>query len=583
MYYPERDQRAVPRSWNIADDLGQIEYIFSDKTGTLTCNVMEFRRCSIGGRMYGHLTAGTDKKSFEQECPSRSESAGVVSAELFAEMEAQMTDSLRQLLPYKYIPPVQQSFVDPTLLDDLLNDGDTKQSEHIRTFFLAVAMCHTILIDRLSMDEETFEHITELPASKAAPHLLQYQAQSPDEAALVKAARDLGFVFLGRSHNTLNLCVLGELQSVEVLHVIEFNSTRKRMSVLVRRANGQIWLLCKGADSVIYERLERERDDGERGDASGPPTAAVPSLETATLRHLEAFAEAGLRTLCFAARRLSEEEYAVFSARYSEASASMTNRELLMDAVAEEYEKELTLLGATAIEDRLQTGVPEAISALQLAGIKLWVLTGDKMETAVNIGFSCRLLRRNMFLIMVRAEDQTVQGTRRQLDEGHRKLMRSLYPLQETEDEPGDEGPTSGTMDCALIIDGVSLKHAMEDCECRALFLDLATNCRAVLCCRVSPLQKAKVVELVKKTRNVMTLAIGDGANDVSMIQVRGECEVYVRGVLIACGMCLGCCLSRSVAMIISHTSHSLARSLLTGGGCGRGNRGGGGNAGRHV
>jgi phospholipid-translocating ATPase len=194
----------------------------------------------------------------------------------------------------------------------------------------------------------------------------------------------------------------------------------------------------------------------------------------------------------------------------------------MMDAVAEEYERELELLGSTAIEDRLQDGVPETISNLQMAGIKIWVLTGDKLETAVNIGFSCKLLTRKMFLIMIKSDDSTVEGTRKQLDEGFRKMSASAT-LDEAEYENEDieiDYSNGRRMDYALIIDGTSLKHALEDRQCRPVFLDLATNCKAVLCCRVSPLQKAKCVELIKKTRNVMTLAIGDGANDVSMIQV---------------------------------------------------------------
>lgn len=492
MFYAERNQRAVPRSWNIADDLGQIEYIFSDKTGTLTRNVMEFRKCSIGGKSYGYFPSNKDS---------------LVTDEQYQMMEEHMIDCMSQVLPYTYIPPSQLAFVDPALISDLLSSSNPKQSESIRNFFFSVIVCHTILIDRLSMDEDQFDSLTQTPANKTAPHLLQYQAQSPDEAALVKAARDLGFVFLGRENNdTLTLCILGEIQTVQVLQVIEFNSTRKRMSVIVRKQDGSIWLFCKGADSVITERLCEASREAE--------------ITATTTAHLEDFAEDGLRTLCFASRKLSEREFADFSARYNDAACSVTqNRELLMDAVAEEYERELEILGASAIEDRLQDGVPDCIATLQAAGIKIWVLTGDKMETAVNIGFSCRLLTRNMFLIMIKSEDASVESTRRQLEEGYQKLVSaSVERLAEyAEDE--------STMDqlhteYALIIDGTSLKHALDDRECRPVFLDLATACRAVLCCRVSPLQKAKVVELVKKTRNVMTLAIGDGANDVSMIQV---------------------------------------------------------------
>lgn len=529
MYYPERDQRAVPRSWNIADDLGQIEYIFSDKTGTLTRNVMEFRKCSIGGKVYGYLPKGSEEK----ETPEETETC-LVTREQFDSMEVKMVECLNQILSYKYVPPSQMSFVDPALFVDMLNmkSSGQEQAKKINDFFFSVIVCHTILIDKLGMTEEVLnESHTENPSSSTSehlvPHLLQYQAQSPDEAALVKAARDLGFVFLGRDQDYLNLSILGKLEKVKILSVIEFNSTRKRMSVIIKKSDGKICLISKGADSVIYERLRELKIDESEKAVMNVFDGKEKNLREVTLKHLENFAESGLRTLCYASRELSEDEYECFAFRHGRAATSMTNRELLMDAVAEEYERELELLGSTAIEDRLQDGVPDTIANLQMAGIKIWVLTGDKMETAVNIGFSCKLLTKKMFLIMIKSDDATVEGTRKQLDEGFRKMSAAsmsgnLDHLQEIDYEEEVENwlPTDSRPEYALIIDGTSLKHALEDRQCRPVFLDLATNCKAVLCCRVSPLQKAKCVELIKKTRNVMTLAIGDGANDVSMIQV---------------------------------------------------------------
>jgi phospholipid-translocating ATPase len=534
MYYPERDQRAVPRSWNIADDLGQIEYIFSDKTGTLTRNVMEFRKCSIGGKAYGYLP----KSSEESGQNGGQVNTNLVSREQFDAMEAKMIECLTQILSYKYVPPSQMSFVDPALFVDMLNlkrEGKG-QAENIINFFFSVIVCHTILIDKLGMTEEVLNEsqtenasIENLSIENVVPHLLQYQAQSPDEAALVKAARDLGFVFLGRDQDYLNLSILGKLERVKILSVIEFNSTRKRMSVIIKKSDGKILLISKGADSVIYERL-RIFDQSEKAKATIFEGEEI-KLREISLKHLETFAESGLRTLCFAFRELSEDEYECFAFRHGQAATSMTNRELLMDAVADEYERELELLGSTAIEDRLQDGVPDTIANLQMAGIKIWVLTGDKLETAVNIGFSCKLLTKKMFLIMIKSDDATVEGTRKQLDEGFRKMSAAsmnanyLDHLSEIDYEEAEEVenwmPSDSRPEYALIIDGTSLKHALEDRQCRPVFLDLATNCKAVLCCRVSPLQKAKCVELIKKTRNAMTLAIGDGANDVSMIQVR--------------------------------------------------------------
>ena len=181
---------------------------------------------------------------------------------------------------------------------------------------------------------------------------------------------------------------------------------------------------------------------------------------------------------------------------YREACADVTDRELLIAALADDLEQRLNLIGATAIEDRLQEGVPETIEQLHEAGINVWVLTGDKLETAVNIGFACRLLRRSFCLMTVHGGDALNTGKQ----------------LELAQDKMTCEG-----VEFALIIDGESLEHALNGY--RKLFVNVAVKCRAVLCCRVSPLQKAQVVCLIRRSRNAMTLAIGDGANDVSMLQ----------------------------------------------------------------
>ncbi len=243
----------------------------------------------------------------------------------------------------------------------------------------------------------------------------------------------------------------------------------------------------------------------------------------------------GLRTLCLAHRQLTTTEYYDWLPGYSEACAAIENRDLMMDAMADEIERGLTLLGSTAIEDRLQEGVPECIETLQQAGIKIWVLTGDKLETAINIGFSCRLLRKEMVLFVIRAD--TPEDTLAQLKGAYEKIWGRFYAFGEASlpfadsfgggsatapvhgGEGGLDGPMGGgDVKFALIIEGATLKYAL-DKRCRRVFLDLTSRCKAVICCRVSPLQKAKVVELVRHGGNAMTLAIGDGANDVSMIQ----------------------------------------------------------------
>uniref|UniRef100_G3PZZ5 Phospholipid-transporting ATPase n=1 Tax=Gasterosteus aculeatus aculeatus TaxID=481459 RepID=G3PZZ5_GASAC len=389
MLYEPTNTPAMARTSNLNEELGQVKYIFSDKTGTLTCNVMQFKKCSV---------------------------AGVPTAAVILE------------------------------------------------FMTMMAICHT------AVPERTDRKIT-------------YQAASPDEGALVRAAQTLGFVFSGRTPDSVIVEMPGAEEKYELLHVLEFTSTRKRMSVIMRTPSGKIRLYCKGADTVIYDRLA----DSSR-------------YKEITLKHLEWFATEGLRTLCFAVADVSESSYQQWLEIHRRASTSLQNRSLKLEESYELIEKNLQLLGATAIEDKLQDKVPETIETLMKADIKIWILTGDKQETAINIGHSCKLLTKNMGMLVI--NEDTLDRTREALSHHCGMLGDALHKEN----------------DFALIIDGKTLKYALTF-GVRQYFLDLALSCKAVICCRVSPLQKSEVVEMVKKQVKVITLAIGDGANDVGMIQ----------------------------------------------------------------
>ncbi|KAI8388333.1 uncharacterized protein BYT42DRAFT_559728 [Radiomyces spectabilis] len=481
MYHEETDTPCIAKTWNISDDLGQIEYIFSDKTGTLTQNVMEYRKCTINGVAYGLGKTEAMMGAEIREKGKVSESSDTVpnvddDTDQLEIAKKEMYQKQADLFDNPHLGP-NPTFIDPKLFDDLAKKDSHATS--LTHFFLTLALCHTVIAER--PDEENKDAI-------------EFKAQSPDEAALVATARDLGFVFLGRESNVLSVNVMGELKTFDLLNVLEFNSARKRMSVIVKpRDSDRIVLLCKGADSVIYERLCN--DFGDQLELE----KAQRQLQEHTSSDLEEFANEGLRTLCLAYRFIAPEEYKSWNRRFQEASASIHGREEKLDEVCEEIERDMLLMGGTAIEDRLQEGVPETIAELSQSGIKLWVLTGDKSETAINIGYSCNLITPDMDLLIVKG--QTREETNKQLDDA----------LSSTDDDDLSKKR-------ALVIDGMTLKYALEP-KTRHKVLELGMRCASVICCRVSPKQKAQVVTLVKKGLKVMTLAIGDGANDVSMIQ----------------------------------------------------------------
>jgi len=355
-------------------------------------------------------------------------------------------------------PPDQtgKAFKDQTFIS-LLN-GDTPKE--IKDFLWMLSVCHAV--------------IPEPDPSK--PFGIAFQASSPDEGALVSAAADFGYIFKARKPGEVTVCRNGTDVTVQVLAVLEFTSERKRSSVIIRHPEtNEIVLFCKGSDDLIMQRLA---PDSEYVDV--------------TREHLKSFAADGLRTLCAAYRVIDEDFFNKWSERYNAANCQLENREQAVGKVADEVESNLHLLGATAIEDKLQIGVPEAIESLLKAGIRVWILTGDKRETAINIGFACSLLSNEMKLIVLDSTNEM-------------EIMQEI-----------NKGLTM-TGEIALVASGAALHCALADSN-RAQFFKLADRCQSVVCCRVAPIQKADVVKMVRDITGALCLAIGDGANDVGMI-----------------------------------------------------------------
>ncbi|KAL0296942.1 UNVERIFIED_CONTAM: Phospholipid-transporting ATPase 3 [Sesamum radiatum] len=567
MYHAESNTPALARTSNLNEELGQVEYIFSDKTGTLTRNLMEFFKCSIGGEIYG-----TGVSEIEMGTAQRT---GV-------KVEVQKQSNVVREKGF--------NFDDARLMRGAWRNEPN--SDSCKEFFRCLAICHTVL-----------------PEGEETPEKIRYQAASPDEAALVTAAKNFGFFFYKRSPTTISVREshiekMGKVQDVqyEILNVLEFNSTRKRQSVVCRYPDGRLVLYCKGADTVIYERLA---DHGNE-------------LKSATREHLEQFGASGLRTLCLAYRNLSPDVYENWNDKYIQAKSALNDREKKLDEciifsynvlgpldnvivvcserlkkitsnagyvncatvsklslgekgtcqnktgfcspfgywgkgkmrphwvwlephafievemwkfvirliehafqVAELIEKDLILIGATAIEDKLQEGVPACIETLSRAGIKIWVLTGDKMETAINIAYACKLINNNMKQFIISCETDAIREVEDKGDPVElARFMKETVKneLKKCQEEAQQYFHSVSRPKLALVIDGKCLMYAL-DPSLRVTLLNVSLNCSAVVCCRVSPLQKAQVTSLVRKGANRITLSIGDGANDVSMIQ----------------------------------------------------------------
>lgn len=549
MYHVQTDAPAGVNTTNNLDDLGQISYIFSDKTGTLTENIMKLRMISIAGTSWLH----TDDKDNEG---------------------AATTSNLTT----------------KDMLEYIRSRPNTPFAAKALRYVLAMSLCHTCLPDRAEDGE------------------VDFQASSPDELALVRGARDLGFIVTHRSSQSITVQIPhqdGTSSSTvyEILDVVEFSSKRKRMSVIVRCPDGRIWLICKGADNIMLPRLRMAPTDmkGIRNDTG---VASQPGLKSATgwtsvrpqqtsgmdeaieesnssvysrtslptsdswiplrtrhmragrpsnnspedqrrnsflesdcvtdeahvirecFTHIDQYATEGLRTLVYADKFLDAHDYANWKRLYREAETSLDGRQDRIEEVSELLEQHLDMVGASAVEDKLQDGVPETIEKMRQAGIKVWMLTGDKRETAINIAHSTRLCgpETAIHVLDVQGGDLELQITN--ITDSFQYRVEAVYS-------------DSSRSHTAIVVDGETLT-AIESPSAerpRRLFADLVTNVDSVICCRASPAQKALLVNMIRKgpkaerdssffsfswlkprAKRPITLAIGDGANDLAMI-----------------------------------------------------------------
>ena len=486
MYYDHIDAPAQVRTMTLNEELGQISHIFSDKTGTLTCNIMDFRKFSVNGIVYGQGITEIGKASWKlqgKEVPSE-----VLEGERKAKANSR--------------PHV--TFYDANY-DKVSADDNNPENKKIQHFFRTLAICHDVIAERVDGQ-------------------VKLSASNPDDEALVCASEYFGYKFFDRRDKFIVLKVNGTVdEEVELLDSIEFSSKRKRMSVIVRDTDGKIRLYIKGADTAINERLRK-------GQAK---------LSETTNNDMSQFSSEGLRCLLVGYADIDEDRYMKWKEEYKKVKIDLNEIEKkkkgqdnMIETLENDIEKDVILIGATALEDRLQDGVPECVALLAKAGINIWVLTGDKEETAINIAVACNLVLPEQYMEQIVVNKKTAPTREKMIELFNAESKRYTSDLAKF---------GSKCLPRSLIIDGPSLSLAAQNKtmlvseieQCKNLkdaMLEFSKQCKAVVGCRVSPDQKREMVDLIKTgVPGVRTLAIGDGANDVAMIQ-EAHIGVVIKG-----------------------------------------------------
>ncbi|KAI9832743.1 MAG: putative aminophospholipid-translocase [Phylliscum demangeonii] len=449
----ERDEGikgTVVRTSTIPEELGRIEYLLTDKTGTLTQNDMELKKIHVGTVSYAN-EAMDEVASYVHQA--------------FREPNAEMSTATAAIPANASV----SAFAAP-LPTTSANRTRREIGSRVCDVVLALALCH---------------NVTPTTEEKDGERMTTYQGSSPDEIAILRWTESVG---LRLSHRDRRLMILEctdpahEVLRARILDVFPFTSEGKRMGLiaeLVRKSNGdsasssEIWFFQKGADTVMATIV-----------------AANDWLEEETGN----MAREGLRTLVIGRKRLSARRYQDFAADYKQASLALLERDRAMATVVEEYlERDLELLGVTGVEDKLQDDVKPSLELLRNAGIKIWMLTGDKVETARCVAISARLVARGQYIHTITKVKQA-SAARDALD-----FLRAKT-------------------DSSLLIDGESLAMLLSE-EYRRAFISLAVLLPTVIACRCSPTQKAEVAQLIRAHTQKRVCCIGDGGNDVSMIQ----------------------------------------------------------------
>lgn len=518
----EGEYRATVRTMDLNDELGQISHIFTDKTGTLTSNYMDFRKLTVNGVSYG---LGTTEIGL-----ARRRRLGM--DVLVLEQIGKDVAAEPKTVPHVTFKDGSDSHPGRTIAADQVDSAHPDHAWEIHQMMLQLVLNHTIVLETVR-DANNVVTGTQLSAS------------SPDEEAFVYAGERFGYKFLNRSKDVVTVDIAGRGKAqYRVVAMLPYTQMRKMMSLIIEdmQPTGEhpaFFLFSKGADSTLMSKLAPPSVHGtaERARAR----AEVVRLTDSQLRD---WAEDGLRTLVFAYKPLTRAEVDAFLEEFNRAQADLVERQKKeakkpnrIDDVMAEMESNLLLQGATANEDRLQEDVPQTIALLAEAGIQFFMLTGDKQETAINIGFATQMLSQDFIQIVLTSEsfeqhpdvarldapagssDAVIRAAAKQKAEVTVRLVKEhLHSEAETVRDMKKRHAVSPAP-LAIIMDEVTLDVVFKDKSAMEDLLVVSSACRSTICCRCRPDQKKMMVSLVRNgIPSARTLAIGDGANDVDMI-----------------------------------------------------------------
>ena len=561
LYSKIRKKFCNPNTVSIIEELGKINYVFSDKTGTLTCNKMKFKYCVIGNLCFEYNQNGEenidinktitrDNQTYKKNKYNNSKLSSIKEYEdkikryniserdgkknINSQFNIDLSHQLNLNFSYNPTNPFSsrnsclesvtnksKNYFINSINNSNTNENDNSNYMTKNDIQNIIKIGYNFMYEEINNKnpnrkflKEELELMNEfwfalsignecIPTYNDTNGNLEYNGVSPDDIEFVYTASQQGFCLLPSSNDIKKVKYGDSELDFQILNLINFSSERKRMSIIVNTPENQIKIYIKGADSEILKRLSKNCNK--------------KYINTA-IKYSDYFCRKGYRTLFVAYKFLGRKEYRNFSSKLKECELDLDKKEKLVNECIEEIEQNFFLLGVTVVEDKLQDKVPETIQDLRNSGIKIWMLTGDKIDTAENIALSCNLISQENRNFKIQITDTPwTEISKFFLEYG--KFSNIQISLGDGFESESYSYSLEQNLKFSLIIDSSMLSYIFSKKTLTKKFLKIAIFAESVVCCRVSPLQKSQVVKELKNIdKHFITLAIGDGGNDVSMI-----------------------------------------------------------------